>query len=187
MASAFNTFLHNLLSDLRVELTEEFDRNFERKAFFDRAWKPIAGSNNRGSLMMRTGALRNSIESRVQQEGLQFTSNMPYAAIHNEGGELTVTANMKKFFWAMHYKASGAITKNKDGSARKTDRSARLSQEAGYWKSMALMKVGEKIKIPQRQFIGHHPRVDELVQQVADDNVQELATAIGEALQKIHK
>ena len=27
----------NILNDIRVELTEEFDRNFERKAFFTRA------------------------------------------------------------------------------------------------------------------------------------------------------
>lgn len=30
----------NILSDMRVELAEEFDRNFERKAFFTRKWKP---------------------------------------------------------------------------------------------------------------------------------------------------
>lgn len=29
----------NILSDMRVELTEEFDRNFERKAFFTHKWK----------------------------------------------------------------------------------------------------------------------------------------------------
>ena len=30
----------NILKDMRVELTEEFDRNFQRKAFFSDAWKP---------------------------------------------------------------------------------------------------------------------------------------------------
>lgn len=29
----------NILSDMRVELTEEFDKNFERKAFFTDKWK----------------------------------------------------------------------------------------------------------------------------------------------------
>ena len=29
----------NILSDMRVELTEEFDKNFERKAFFNSKWK----------------------------------------------------------------------------------------------------------------------------------------------------
>ncbi|MBR5898080.1 MAG: hypothetical protein IKZ14_01265 [Muribaculaceae bacterium] len=30
----------NILNDMRVELADEFDRNFERKAFFTRKWKP---------------------------------------------------------------------------------------------------------------------------------------------------
>ena len=29
----------NILNDMRVELADEFDRNFERKAFFTRKWK----------------------------------------------------------------------------------------------------------------------------------------------------
>lgn len=31
-----NDFLNNVMRDLKVELDDEFDRNFERKAFFDR-------------------------------------------------------------------------------------------------------------------------------------------------------
>ena len=31
---------HKILNDLRVELSDEFDRNFQRKAFFDRPWPP---------------------------------------------------------------------------------------------------------------------------------------------------
>ena len=32
-----NNLKRNILNDMRVELAEEFDRNFERKAFFTRA------------------------------------------------------------------------------------------------------------------------------------------------------
>ncbi len=31
----------DILDGLRVELTDEFDRNFERKAFFSDKWKPM--------------------------------------------------------------------------------------------------------------------------------------------------
>lgn len=37
--------LHRILSDMRVELTEEFDKNFERKAFFTDKWKKRATNN----------------------------------------------------------------------------------------------------------------------------------------------
>lgn len=32
-------FKKNIISDLRVELAEEFDKNFTRKAFFTDKWK----------------------------------------------------------------------------------------------------------------------------------------------------
>lgn len=37
--------LHRILSDMRVEHTEEFDKNFERKAFITDKWKKRATNN----------------------------------------------------------------------------------------------------------------------------------------------
>lgn len=76
----------DILDDLRVELTDEFDRNFERKGFFSDKWKPRAREYPRGSLLLVTGAMRRSIKSEVSGDGVRFTSAMPYTAIHNEGG-----------------------------------------------------------------------------------------------------
>lgn len=58
----------NILSDMRVELTEEFDKNFERKAFFTDKWKRRANPNAKGTLLMVTGTLRRSIKSEVQKK-----------------------------------------------------------------------------------------------------------------------
>lgn len=110
---------------------------------------------------MRTGQLRNSLSYNVGEDFIRWSSSLPYASIHNEGGEITVTAKMKSFFWAMYYKASGAMTKTKGGKVSASKRNQNLSVEAQQWKNMALMKIGSKIKIPQRQFIGDHPRVQE--------------------------
>ena len=170
----FESFLQNILKDLRVELTDEFDRNFERKAFFDQAWPSTKYSPTRGSLLMRSGDLRGSIKSQVQGDSIHFTSSLPYATAHNEGATLAVTANMKKYFWAMYYRASGAVTKTKGGKASTSQRNVRLTAEAAFFKSLALMKLGSKINIPQRQFIGHHPQVDAAVKQVVDENVKDL-------------
>ena len=78
--------LHRILSDMRVEYTEEFDKNFERKAFFTDKWKKRANPNTRGTLLMVTGTLRRSIKSEVRGNGVRFSSAVPYASIHNEGG-----------------------------------------------------------------------------------------------------
>ena len=35
-----NNLLQNILSDLRVDLTDHFDKNFSRGGFFGKKWKP---------------------------------------------------------------------------------------------------------------------------------------------------
>lgn len=158
----------NIVKDIKVHLDEEFDRNFERKGFFDKAWPQAKHHNARGSLMMRTGMLRKSITSKESNTGIRWTSSLPYASIHNNGGEITVTAKMKKFFWAMYYKSAGAI------SGKNSTRDVRLSDEAEKWKNMALMKVGQKMKIEQRKFIGSHPKVRDIVSRVLTNNASEI-------------
>lgn len=163
-------FIKNILSDVRVDLTEEFDRNFERKGFFDKKWRGTNLPNQRGSLMMRSGKLRRSVMSKQNGNSVSWSSSLPYASIHNEGGEIEVTAKMKSFFWAMFYKASGAAGKGK------SERSKRLSAEAQQWKNLALMKIGSKMKIEQRQFIGDHPVVRQRIEDVIGINMKELET-----------
>ncbi len=34
--------IKNILNDIRVELTDEFDQNFERQAFFSEKWQLLA-------------------------------------------------------------------------------------------------------------------------------------------------
>lgn len=80
----------NILKDMRVELADEFDKNFQRKAFFTDAWKPRKDPKALGSLLVVTGAMRRSIKSEVVGHGVRFSSSMPYTTIHNEGGKGTL-------------------------------------------------------------------------------------------------
>ena len=79
----------NILNDMRVELAEEFDKNFDRKAFFTSKWKRRTNPNAKGSLLMVTGTMRRSIKAEVRDKGVRFSSAVPYAAIHHEGGTET--------------------------------------------------------------------------------------------------
>ncbi|HMP94923.1 MAG TPA: hypothetical protein PKD90_18735 [Phnomibacter sp.] len=72
-------------------------------------------------------------------------TTLPYAALHNEGRQITVTAKMRRFFWAMHLKAPKALGVKKDGTLRANKANALLSQEAEYRKAMALIKVDKLI------------------------------------------
>lgn len=167
-----NRFTKKLLTDLRVELLDEFDRNFERKAFFTQPW-PGRRYGRKGTLLnvRGGGGLRGSIKATVGESTVTFTSGLPYAAIHNEGGTITVTTKMKRFFWAKYYEAAGGVTLSiKSRKLANTRRNKNLNADAEYYKSLALMKTGSKITIPERRFIGHAPEVDQAVKRVVDLN-----------------
>lgn len=152
MASAdgeLRKVVRRILSDIRVELGDEFDQNFERQGFFSEKWQrrksPIRGD---GHILVASGDLRKSIKSRSDESSITFYSDLAYAGIHNEGGEIKVTARMKRFFWHKYYE-----TKDE------------------FWKAMALMKVGKTIKIPRRQFLGMAPEVETEVRKIIEDNL----------------
>lgn len=177
-----------ILNDIRVELGDEFDKNFERKGYFGKAWgrrhSPVSGGKS-GELLVDSGALRRSIGSRIGADGMRirFFSDLAYAAIHNEGGEIVVTARMKRYFRYRFYRVQGGfIRKRGGGGARKplTDggfyawtETMQLSDEAKFWRALALKKVGSTIKIPQRQFLGGGADVERIVREIIDDNLGE--------------
>lgn len=171
-------FSKQIISDLRVELKDEFDKNFQRKAFFDRPWKQTKMLNKKGSLMMRTGALRQSLQAISNANQISFTSSLPYANIHNEGGTIKVTAQMKKFFWAMYYKANGSI------STTKGKKLELITEEARWWKNLALKKVGSQIKIEKRQFIGWHPQLEVHIERVINENLKDIEKYMNQKFKK---
>lgn len=162
-----------ILSDVRVEAASEFDRNFETQSFFGQAWQRQKGPRAGQHILVKSGALRRSIHSRIEQDSITFTTSLPYAAIHNEGGEIKVTARMKRYFWAMYYKANGGLGRRKDGTLRRDQKNARLSAEAEFWKHMALLKVGATIRIPRRRFLGTHPELERSVTAIIERRLAE--------------
>lgn len=177
-------FHQNIIKDVKTELAEEFDRNFERKAFFEKKWPVNVLVNRKGSMMARTNNLRRGYIARVQGEKIAFTNSMPYASIHNEGGEIKVTAKMKRYFWAMYYQAAGQISYSiKTKAAAKTKKNQALSVEAAQFKALALMPIGKKITIPERRVIGPHPRIKEIIKGCVDRNLEELNEIILKGLQ----
>lgn len=156
--------LNAILNDMRVELTDEFDQNFARGGFFGSAWK--GKLNGDPSKLQDTGKLRRSIRGRTQRAAVVFSSSEPNAKIHNDGGEITITRKMQKFFWAKYY-ANG-----------------KKGKKAEYYKALALKKVGSKLTIPQRQFIGDHQTVRRNIQTIVTENVERAAVGAFQHLNK---
>lgn len=181
-------FIRQSLKDIRVEAAEEFDRNFQREAFFSERWarRKFPDDNSRG-LLVQTGALRRSIRlsdtpsfAQIRQSSVLFQTSVPYARIHNEGGDIPVTARSKRYFWYRYLSIVGTsdgrfasqLQRKKSGSYRNNRRNRALSAEAQFWRAMALKPVGSKIRIPRRQFIGRHPQLEALLRDILIENAR---------------
>ena len=181
-------FIKLTLKDISVKLGDEFDRNFEREAFFNEKWarRKFNDDESRG-LLSREGTLRRTIkkEASVTDHSVVFTSSVPYAAIHNEGGTITVTRKMKKYFWYRYLLIMGSkrsrpdkpkftekLQRKKNGELRDNRKNRELTEEAKFCKIMALKKVGSKIIILKRQFIGMHPEAERIIREIVDANTR---------------
>ena len=78
----------DVLNDMRVKLAEMFDNNFREQGFIGARWEPKKVLSKGGSttILIVTGAMRRGIRAEVRGRGVVFTSDKPYAALHNEGG-----------------------------------------------------------------------------------------------------
>ena len=180
-----SSLIKKILADIRVEAASEFDRNFERQAFFSEAWqrRKSPSRSQRGTLI-NTGALRRSITSKSDDTSITFYTTLPYAAIHNEGGEIQVTPRMKAFFWHKYYETTGGFKRKKDGSLSGSKAQMQLSSEAEFWKHLALMKVGKTIKIPRRRFLGASPELEQMVKRIIEHHLELYSKSIIDHLKK---
>lgn len=166
--------IRKILKDIGVDLGDEFDKNFERQAFFSEAWQrrksPV---RQNGPTLVDTGQLRRSIRSETTDSSIRFFTDLPYAEIHNDGGEIVVTERMRKYFWHKYYESTGSFGRKKNGEKRNDKRNARLTTVAEFWKAMALKKPGSKIVIPKRRFLGTAPEVEKAVREIVEENLEE--------------
>ena len=164
-----------ILSDIRVELGDEFDKNFERQAFFSESWaRRRSPGRQGGALLVDTGTLRRSIRSRTTDDSITFYTDLPYAAIHNDGGEIVVTRRMKGYFWHKYMTAAGVLqfARRKDGTMRRDKNTLHINDEAEFYKCMALKKEGSTVKIPRRRFLGASPEVERTVREIIEENLE---------------
>lgn len=188
MAESVSDLRKRILRRIRIDLAQEFDRNFERQAFFSAAWQkcksPAKGNR---AILVGSGALRRSIKSRSDAGSVEFYSDLPYAAIHNNGGEIRVTAAMKRFFWAKYYEVTGGFTKLRSGKLSGSKRQRRLSEEAEFYRALALKKVGSVIKIPRRRFLGVSPELERSVNEIVSYTLKEYAQGLVDGLKKMER
>lgn len=145
--AALKSYLKNDVVDVvGTEAVNQFKRNFETESNGPGGQKWASrktlreGGTNGQKVLSKSGELAESIDYEKSGNTAIIKTDKPYAELHNEGGTITVTPNMKKFFWYKHKEAKEAG--NDD-----------LAEQ---WKGLALAKT---LTFPQRQFIGETPEL----------------------------
>ena len=153
-------------------------QNFRQGGFYGQSWKPPMrtdlGFNGPayGPMLSGTNHLMMLTDYIPEPGRVTIQNTLVYAQIHNEGGEITVTKKMKSFFWSQYYKRGLVGGMYGQAKGKKNQQKAEtLNKEAEFWRAMALKKVGSKIKIPQRQFMGEHPEVGRIVKDIINQEL----------------
>lgn len=161
---------------------DHFQENFRKSGFVNNGlqqWpktkRQLSGTSSAaaqyGPLLSGRNHLFSSMKYTPSDYRVKVANEVPYAAIHNEGGTVnpTVTPEMRRFAWAMFYKSSGK-KKGKKGSILS-------NPDAERWKALALTKKSKlTVKIPKRQFLGESA---ELRKSINDKIEKELSKILG--------
>ena len=151
-----------------VVAVNHFKQNFRDGGWLDNGLHPWQRTRRQdsnspdakyGPLTSRRDHLMRSIQASTAPGQVTIENPVPYAAIHNNGGDITttVTDKMRRYAWAMVYSLSG---RRKGSSAPK-----QLPPEAEKWKGLALTKKNRlNIHIPQRQFMGDSAELSQKIQ-----------------------
>lgn len=161
---------------------DHYQENFRKGGFQNRGLRKwpvtrrqtsgIAGADGQyGPLLSRRNHLFGSIKYVPSDFRVLVSNDLPYAPIHNWGGETnpTVTARMRRFAWAMYYHAQGTSKKPTGGKRKpKNTKSAPKVEtpSAQFWKRLALTKKKRlRVRIPQRQFIGESEELNQCIRE----------------------
>ena len=123
-----------LANNTRNHFRRSFERGGKQTDASRGGWKGRAKEDSGRAILVKSGTLRRDIN--ILKESFSNivigTSNVTaaYAGIHNDGGKIDITPQMRRFFWAKFYD-----TKDE------------------FWRNMALTR-GNTITIPQREYIG---------------------------------
>jgi phage gpG-like protein len=143
----FQQFTDKTLKDIEVKATELFDRNFEQQGFFGTKWAARKNGSNGRAILMGVGRLRRGVKTPKRSGNtIVWNIDVPYAKIHNEGGTIKATQSVRPF---------SRTIKGREQKVRAFTRSV-------------------NIKMPQRQFIGDHPQLNQAVEVIVSRNAKKL-------------
>jgi phage gpG-like protein len=169
-----------------VIAVNQFKQNFRESGFVDgglHPWKRTRRQDGKGTdarygpLTSARNHLMSSVEAHPEPGQVTIDDPVPYAALHNEGGDITthpsVTGRMRKYAWHKVYSLSGIRGKGKLPKE--------LPPEAQKWKGLALTpksRITVHAHIPKRQFIGDSAELRAKINNTISQSIERIKDGI---------
>lgn len=169
-----------------VTAVNHFKQNFRDGGWLDNGlhpWKRTRRQEGNGKdakyspLTSRRNHMMRSIQASTSPGQVTIEDPVPYAAIHNDGGDITthptVTQRMRKYAWHMVYSLAGIKGKGKLPKE--------LPKEAEKWKGLALTRkssITVHAHIPQRQFMGDSAELRMKVNKLIKDSIERIQSKL---------
>lgn len=104
LAKKYRSWRRTLPKEVSIIALNEFKGHFRLGGYYGSGgavikWKKRAkesGGAKRG-LLMKSGRLRRGLQSAPSGDSARVINDVPYAAIHNEGGHINKTANVRSY------------------------------------------------------------------------------------------
>ncbi len=150
---------HVAMRNIAFIAAEFFRENFKKGGVQNGAFTPwkqrkFEFPGKRRQLLYKGGDLFRGIQHMTARQKAIVFNNVNYALIHQQGGEIPVTPAMRRFFWAMAYKAGAGKTLKKDGTPGNNQNNRSLDAAGEIWRNLALTKK-QTLTVPARPIFYH--------------------------------
>lgn len=171
MAGQLNGFIKELPELAGAEVMESIDDNFRSESFFGTPWAPrkVQEGNEGKGILVQSGRLRRSFKLKTSGLTITIFTDTPYAEIHNEGGTIQGTANVEAYERQTYGTSELATPKRKDGN--RDERYKKRNKEKTGTQQVKAHTRKVNLEIPQRQFMGEHPKLDSKLQALIEAGV----------------
>ncbi len=162
--------LPNEVAALAVKFSKE---RFRDQAWYDNnkeAWKARkqrrqGGKRKSQTLLVNTGRLKRSIRKiKADQNEVRIGTDVPYAEIHNNGGKITASANVKSYTRKAHSRK--AHSRSRKGNVESVPAQNVSSH------SVKAHRRKMNTAIPQRQFIGNSAKLARDIEKLIIDRFE---------------
>lgn len=160
-AHRMQTVQQKLPTVIGTEVVNSALDNFKSESYFGEKWQPRKDRKNKRKLLVRTGQLLRSPRIVRSSPGMVVVgSDVPYSAIHNNGGATNRAARSETFVRNRY----------------KTGAKGRMFGGMGAFKKGTTAGRGQTYKsyvinMPRRQFLGAHPHLQKRLKNIIKQEV----------------